>query len=128
MLLLERADHPGYWQSVTGSLDADELPLQAARREVFEETGLDVDKFVLSDWNLQYEFEIFEEWRHRYKPGVTLNQEYVFGLRVPQPDTVTVHAREHLGFVWLPYREAAEKVFSWSNRAAILKLPDMLAR
>ncbi|MBC7944542.1 MAG: dihydroneopterin triphosphate diphosphatase [Burkholderiales bacterium] len=128
VLLLERADHPGYWQSVTGSRDADELLANAAQREVFEETGIDTRRYLLTDWNLQYEFEIFEEWRHRYGPGVTHNTEHVFGLCVPQADAVTVHAREHLDFVWLPYREAAEKVFSWSNRAAILKLPDMLAR
>jgi len=127
VLLLERADHPGYWQSVTGSLDADELHARAAQREVFEETRIDASRHVLTDWNLQYEFEIFEEWRHRYEPGVTRNTEHVFGLCVSRADTVTVHAREHLGFIWLPWQEAAEKVFSWTNKAAILKLPEKFA-
>ena len=42
VLLLERARGPGYWQSVTGSLDREDEPLEhAALREVMEETGID---------------------------------------------------------------------------------------
>jgi dATP pyrophosphohydrolase len=40
ILLLERAAHPGYWQSVTGSLEGKESPRDAALREVAEETGI----------------------------------------------------------------------------------------
>lgn len=122
VLLLERADAPGYWQSVTGSQDAGETLRETAIREVGEETGLDADAFILSDWHLEYRFEIFERWRHRYAPGVTHNTEHVFGLRLPQPRPVTLSPREHLNQVWLPWREAADKCFSWSNAAAIRRL------
>jgi dATP pyrophosphohydrolase len=123
VLLLERADHPGYWQSVTGSLGEGETLQQTAIREVKEETGLDATQYSLVDWGVQNQFEIFTEWRHRYAPGVTKNTEQVFGLLLPKTLPVTVSAREHLNFVWLPYQEAAEKCFSWSNRDAILSLP-----
>ena len=123
VLLLERADGPGLWQSVTGSLDPGETPAQAAVRELREETGLDAARFRLTDWQLQYEFEIFERWRHRYAPGVTHNTEHVFGLRLPGRVDVRLAPKEHLRFRWLPWREAAEEVFSWSNRQAILMLP-----
>lgn len=123
VLLLERADHPGYWQSVTGSLGEGETLQQTANREVKEETGLDATQYPFADWKIRNEFEIFAEWRHRYPPGVTKNTEHVFGLLLPKTLPVTVSAREHLNFVWLPYREAAEKCFSWSNRDAILALP-----
>lgn len=122
VLLLERADAPGYWQSVTGSQDAGETLRETAIREVGEETGLDAGAFALSDWHLEYRFEIFERWRHRYAPGVTHNTEHVFGLRLPQPRPVTLSPREHLNQVWLPWREAADKCFSWSNAAAIRRL------
>ena len=122
VLLMERADAPGLWQSVTGSQDPGETLAQTARREVREETGLDAGRFVLSDWRLQYEFEIFERWRARYAPGVTHNTEHVFGLILPAPQPVTLAPREHLDFVWLPWRQAAEKCFSWSNAAAIRRL------
>ena len=125
VLLLERADHPGYWQSVTGSCDPGESLRQTAVREVREETGLDAEKYALIDWNLQFEFEIFEEWRHRYAPGVMHNIEHVFGLELPQPLPVTLEPREHLSFQWLPRGEAEKKVFSWTNAAALEKLAEM---
>lgn len=124
VLLLERADHPGYWQSVTGSQDQGETLLDTAVREVEEETRLDAREYSLTDWGLQYRFEIFPEWRHRYAPGITHNDEHVFGLLLPEPLSITPNPREHVGFVWLPHLEAAEKVFSWSNAAAIRRLPE----
>ena len=128
VLLLERADHPGYWQSVTGSCDPGESLRQTAVREVREETGLDAEKYALREWNLEYEFEIFEEWRHRYAPGVTHNTEHVFGLELPAPMDVALAPMEHLNYMWLSREEAAKKVFSWTNAAALEKLPQMVIR
>ena len=122
VLLLERADHPGYWQSVTGSQNQGESLRQTAVSEVAEETGLNANRYELTDWGIQNEYEIYEEWRWRYAPEVTHNTEHVFGLEVPEPLPVAVAAREHLGFVWLPWQEAAEKVFSPSNAEAIRRL------
>jgi len=124
VLLLERADHPGFWQSVTGSQDAGESLRETAIREVREETGLEAARYELTDWNLQNVYEIYPVWRHRYAPGITHNTEHVFGLRVPGAVPVQVAPREHLAFAWMPWQEAAEKVFSWSNRKAILMLPE----
>ncbi len=119
VLLLERADHPGYWQSVTGSQDPDESLRQTALREVTEETGIDPSQFPLTDWKIQNQYTIYEEWRWRYAPGVTQNTEHVFGLCVPEPMPISVAAREHLGYIWLPWQQAADKVFSESNAEAI---------
>jgi dATP pyrophosphohydrolase len=107
---------------VTGSQDAGETLIQTAAREVGEETGIDALQYQLTDWNLQNVFEIYPIWRHRYAPGVMHNTEHVFGLEVPEPIPVKVAPREHLSSVWLPWRDAAERVFSWSNRNAILML------
>jgi dihydroneopterin triphosphate diphosphatase len=124
VLLLERADHPGFWQSVTGSQHEGEALRDTAIREVGEETGIDARKFPLEAWNLQNVFEIYPVWRHRFAPGVTHNTEHVFGLEVPGKLPVRVAPREHLAAKWLPWDEAAERVFSWSNRKAILMLPE----
>ena len=124
VLLLERADHPGYWQSVTGSRDGDESLRETAIRELHEETGLAVHDGVLTDWQAQNDYEIYPHWRHRYPPGVTQNTEHVFGFQLPQTTAVQIAPREHLNFQWLPWQDAAEKVFSPSNRAAILKLTE----
>jgi dATP pyrophosphohydrolase len=129
VLLIERADKPGYWQSVTGSKDAWDEPFEAtARREVAEETGIviggpAVPAQHLQDWGLQNLYEIYPVWRHRYAPGVTHNTERVFGLQVPEGQPVRLSPREHLRYAWLPWREAADRCFSPSNAEAILQLP-----
>lgn len=124
VLLLERADHPGFWQSVTGSKDRLDEPLtETCRREVFEETGIDAARHELTDWQLQNRYEIYPHWRHRYPDGVTQNTEHVFGLRLQEAVAVTIAPREHLHYEWLPWERAAERCFSWSNAEAIRQLP-----
>lgn len=124
VLLLERAGHPGFWQSVTGSQDPGETLRETAIREVREETGLEAADHPLEDWNLHHVFEIYPVWRHRYAPGITHNTEHAFGLRLPARMPVRISPDEHTDFQWLPWNEAAEKVFSWTNRQAILMLPE----
>jgi dihydroneopterin triphosphate diphosphatase len=131
VLLLERADHPGFWQSVTGSKDALDEPLaQTCRREVMEETGLDVaaEGCVLEDWDLRNRYEIYPQWRHRYAEGVTHNTEHVFGLRLPAIVPIRLAPREHLRYRWLPWSDAAGCCFSMSNVEAIRMLPGRVPR
>lgn len=128
VLLLERRLRSGYWQSVTGSLDRLEEPLEAAAaREVLEETGIPAQAGALSRWNVANTFEIYPQWRHRFAPGVIYNVEHVFGLRLPARVPVILAPEEHVAFVWLPWREAAGKCFSWSNRDAIVLLAERFA-
>jgi len=128
VLLLERADHPGFWQSVTGSKDMEDEPLlQTALREVMEETGIAAAPAQFRDWALSNRYEIYPAWRHRYAPGVTHNTEHVFGLCVPETSAVTLHPREHTAWQWLPYRAAADLCFSPSNAEAVLFLPRFMA-
>lgn len=126
ILLLERATRPGFWQSVTGS-EEDELDRgdlrQTACRETQEETGIDVRPEALIDWHISNRFEIFREWRYRYPEGVSHNVEHVYSLCVPRETRIVIAPDEHLAHLWLPWRAAADKVFSWSNRDAILMLP-----
>lgn len=128
VLLLERADYPGSWQSVTGSREGEETPWQTARREVQEETGLDASQYGLSDWQQQNRYEIYPKWRHRYPDGVTHNTEHVLSLLLPAALPVRLAEGEHLRYCWLPWQDAAAKVFSPSNADAIRCLPERLAR
>jgi dATP pyrophosphohydrolase len=126
VLLLERADFPDGWQSVTGSRDGVETLHQTAIREVTEETGLDAARYLMSDWQVQNVYEIYAKWVHRYAPGTTHNTEHVFGLQLPQQVPIQLSPREHINYQWLPWSLAADKVFSPSNRAAILQLPERI--
>ncbi|MGZ8202118.1 MAG: dihydroneopterin triphosphate diphosphatase [Burkholderiales bacterium] len=124
VLLLERADRPGFWQSVTGSQIAGETLEQTAVRELREETGIDAMVYPFANWQKQNQYEIYAHWRHRYAPGVTHNTEHVFAVEVPRPLDITLSPREHLRYAWLPWREAADRAFSWSNAEAIRELAE----
>lgn len=129
VLLIQRADAPDFWQSVTGSKDHPaEDYRDTAAREVLEETGIDCRAGkelaeALVDWQLENVYQIYPRWRHRYAPGVTRNTEHLFGLTVPASTPVRLNPREHSAWCWLPWRAAAEACFSPSNAEAILMLP-----
>lgn len=125
VLLIRRVDS-GTWQSVTGSKDPPtETWQQTAVREVREETGINAlaQGHTLLDWGLENVYDIYPRYLHRYGPGVTRNTERVFGLTVSATTTVRLHPDEHTEWCWLPWREAADRVFSPSNAEAILSLP-----
>jgi len=129
VLLLERADAPGFWQSVTGSKDSRaESLVETCVREVGEETGIVIGSPAvpfanLVDWQIANVYDIYPQWQHRYAAGVTRNTEHVFGLRVPRDTPVWPAPREHLRHEWLDWRAAADRCFSASNAEAILQLP-----
>lgn len=122
VLLLDRADKPGFWQSVTGSIEQGETLRETAVREVQEETGLAADAYKLEDWQRSHVYEIYPHWRYRYAPGVTENTEHLFGLELPAALPVNLNPREHLRYEWVDWREAARKVFSWTNVEALKAL------
>ena len=122
VLIMERADKAGFWQSVTGSIEAGETPRQAAIREVLEETGLDATQYDLQDWQASNTYEIYPHWRYRYAPGITTNVEHLFALELPTEIAITLAPDEHVQYEWVDWREAAKRVFSWTNVDALKRL------
>lgn len=120
VLLLKKKGHDDMWQSITGSLLQNEKPIDAAVRELHEETGISSSDII--DCNKYYVFEIYEMWRHKYEEGVTHNTEYVFKLELNDKIDIKLDDNEHESFEWLTRVKAAEKVFSHTNRQAIFEL------
>jgi dATP pyrophosphohydrolase len=129
VLLIERAQQIGFWQSVTGSVDSLEEDLaHTAARELVEETGIKAADYVLEDWQIANRYEIYPVWRHRYAPGVTHNLEHVFAICVPRHHPIQLAPEEHRDYRWLPYLEAAGQCFSASNAEAILQLAQRIKK
>ncbi len=118
VLLLERQHPRGYWQSVTGSLEWNEPASDAAIREVREETGLSIQDQLI-DCGYSNRFEIHPDWRTRYAPDTGWNIEYVFRVELAEIAPIQISENEHRQAEWVPAREAAERVGSRTNRAAI---------
>lgn len=118
VLLMHRTHPQDFWQSVTGSMRWEERdPLETARRELMEETGLAGDG--LESCQITNRFTIKPEWRARYGPEVSDNLEHVFRIRLPGRVPVQLNPDEHSDYLWLPRTEAIGKVWSWTNREAI---------
>ncbi len=122
-LLIERADAPGFWQSVTGSQEVGETFAATAERELFEETGFVAsDHGGLIDLHVENVFCIYPRWLHRYPPNTTHNRERCFAICLPATLAPTLAAREHVAFEWMPINAAIHRVTSWSNAAALSAL------
>jgi len=117
VLMLRRKYPNDFWQSVTGSLEKDESPQQAAIRELQEETG--ISGYELNDCQFSQNFEIYAIWRDRYAPGVTENKEHVFSLVLPEKIDIQLDPREHEEHIWLSKQEATNLAFSHTNQEAI---------
>lgn len=122
-LLIERADAPGFWQSVTGSQDDGETFAATAERELFEETGFIAREHGgIKDLRYENVFCIYPRWQHRYPPNTTHNRELCFAICLPEPLTPKLAEREHVAFEWLPIEAAIKRVTSWSNAVAFSAL------
>jgi dATP pyrophosphohydrolase len=119
-LLLERRRPPGFWQSVTGSMEWGEPADAAARREVIEETGITQGVLVNLQWTQVY--QIMPAFGKVYAPGITQNLEHAFSLRLPQRVPVTLSESEHVQFRWASALDALETVCSSTNRNVIAEL------
>jgi len=127
VLVLQRDDDASFWQSVTGSMEDGEVPIQTALREVQEETGvclhapmnINQSSHCIIDCRLVNQYRIRKDWQVRYAPGIDKNFEYVFCAQISSRSRI--HLSEHLQYLWLNKAQATQKVWSTSNKQAIVQ-------
>lgn len=120
-LLLRRKAPFEFWQSVTGSLLPQESHAAAAARELREETGLS-DEGRLSCTGVSRRFEIDPRWRNRFGSGVTDNLEYEYRYKLPGRVEISLDEYEHTAMEWVTLVDALDRVWSWTNKAALRQL------
>ncbi len=121
VLLIKRVVS-GHWQSITGSLDfIGESPEAAARRELCEETGIRASD-NLKNWHTTHDFEIIDVMKRHFAPTVTHNKEHAFSIKLADRCEIVLNPKEHSRYVWLPFELAAEKMWSWTNRAMLQQI------
>ncbi len=121
VLLLRQRSPFEFWQSITGSLDAGEQRVDAARRELMEETGLK-EEGELVDTGVSRQFTIDPRWRDQYASGVTENTEYEWRYRLPTAMEIQINQDEHSAYCWMPIDAAIDAVWSWTNKEALQDL------
>ena len=99
---------------------------QQARKPAESEAPIKVEipefDFDFQDWQTTNVYEIYPHWRHRYAPNVTENTEHLFSLKLPNPVFIHLAPKEHIQYEWVDWREAAQRVFSWTNIDALKRL------
>ncbi|MHA1407860.1 MAG: NUDIX hydrolase [Candidatus Heimdallarchaeaceae archaeon] len=120
VLLLKRTqDRGGFWQGVTGHLEGKERPIDAAKRELLEETSF-IPKFMFSV-DYSYAIPVSENEKDIFPPGTTNIQEDVFVARIDQPDDPTIDPNEHEAWKWFSFEEA-EKMLIWEENKIALRI------
>lgn len=108
------------WQFIAGGGEDNETPLQAAKREIFEESGVDAANIMVLKSMCHIPTSIFQKKHLAHWPANTyVVPEYAFGFYCPKP---IVLSHERIEYAWLDYDNALKRLKWDSNRTALYEL------
>ncbi len=117
VLVFERADIPGAWQSPQGGLDAGECPGTGAVRELFEETAITKDQIKIVDeypgW-LSYELPNSKKFNQEYRGQ---NQKWFFAQAKENliVDLDAAQDKEFSNWKWVSHKEWVETIVDFKR-------------
>jgi bis(5'-nucleosidyl)-tetraphosphatase len=101
----------GHWDFVKGNVELNESEQETVIRELREETGITDARFI-------EDFKEKIDYFYR-RQGVTIHKEVIFFLMETHTETVTI-SFEHVGYIWLNYQQAKEKL-TFKNARDVLQ-------
>lgn len=116
LVLKQKPTRGDSWQPVTGGIEKEEEAMDAAKREVEEETG--ITEYIRIIDKVHF-------FKYKNEDGVVL-EEYVFGVEV-HPDTEIKISGEHVDFKWCSFDEAISLLKHEDNKIAFKKLNSLLS-
>lgn len=114
-----KASTGGFWQGIAGGGKENESPLQAARREAFEEAGIPpTSKYVKLDSCAT--IPVIDVCGFKWGIKTLVIPEYCFGVKVENAQLQL--SEEHVKYKWVSYN-TAKKMLRWdSNKVALWEL------
>lgn len=112
----------GYWQFIAGGAEDEETPLEAAKRESFEEAGLkSLNKFyqLVSTFYVPADC-ISENCRQHWDKDIFVIPEYCFAVNISSSNMKL--SVEHTEYFWGTYQDVVKKLYWESNKVALFEL------
>lgn len=107
----------GHWDFVKGNVEDNETEKQTVVRELKEETAIEDAQFLDG-------FKETIAYFYR-RQGLTIHKEVVFFIMESHTDKVTL-SFEHVGYIWLDYQHAMEKLNFKNAKDVLQKVHDFL--
>ncbi len=109
----------GHWDFVKGNVEPNEAEKQTVTREMQEETGITDAQFI----------DCFRESINYFyrRQGLTINKEVVFFIIESNTEAVQI-SFEHIGYIWLDYQHAMEKLTFKNAKDVLFKAHDFLIK
>lgn len=119
--LFKRADME-IWQWIAGGGEGEESPIEAARRECFEEANIDKEgKYIELKTITSIPSYCFKEFKDS---NIFILPEYAFGVEVVSSEIII--SEEHSAYQWVNYEEAIELLKYDGNKTALWELKNLI--